>query len=76
MHRPVGWAQQRLGETTDGVVLQKENSEQETRSYHKVMVVHVQDEVLAHDSQTNECNICSVGRRAMVTQSGERLLHA
>lgn len=24
------------------------------------MVVHVHDEVLAHDSQTNECNICSV----------------
>lgn len=32
-------------------------------SYHKAMVIHVKDEVLAHDSQTNEGNVCSVRTR-------------
>lgn len=29
-------------------------------SYHKPVVVHVHDEVLAHDSQTNQSNVCPV----------------
>lgn len=29
-------------------------------TYHKAMIVHVQDEVLAHYSQPDECNISSV----------------
>lgn len=33
---------------------------QESSSYHKAMVVHVHDDVLAHDSQSNQCNVCSV----------------
>lgn len=33
---------------------------QTQKSYHKAVVVHVHDEILAHDSQTNQCNVCSV----------------
>lgn len=31
------------------------------------MVIHVHDEILAHDSQTNQCNVCSVGRGEIIT---------
>lgn len=27
--------------------------------YHEAMVIHVHDEVLAHDSQTDQCDVCS-----------------
>lgn len=29
--------------------------------YHKPVVVHVHDEVLAHHGQTDECDVCPVG---------------
>lgn len=31
-----------------------------TWSHHEAMVIHVHDEVLAHNGQTNQCNVCSV----------------
>lgn len=37
--------------------------------YHKAMVIHVHDEVLAHDSQTNQCDVCSVERTGEFTAS-------
>lgn len=30
------------------------------------MVVHVHDEVLAHDSQPNQCNVCSEIKRSLI----------
>lgn len=32
--------------------------------YHKTVVVHVHDEVLAHHGQTDECDVCPVGEKS------------
>lgn len=40
-------------------------SQQKWRPHHKAMVVHVHDEVLAHNGQTNKCNVCSVETRGI-----------
>lgn len=35
--------------------------------YHEAMVIHVHDEVLAHDSQTNQCDVCSEETTGVIT---------
>ena len=64
--RPVGEVMWLLGEGKRNKfccqVLRKEIGE--GSSYHEAMVIHVHDEVLAHDSQTNQCNVCSVRRKS------------
>lgn len=35
--------------------------------YHEAVVIHVHDEVLAHDSQANQCNVCSEEATGVIT---------
>lgn len=76
------WVRKQQGSTGDQLLLlpslslevrSRKNASQDP--YHKTVVVHVHDEVLAHHGQTDECDVCSVGRRAMmaVTERQEHL---
>lgn len=35
-------------------------------THHKTVIVHVEDEILTHDSQANQGNICSAKKRRSV----------
>lgn len=53
-----------LSEIKGGIHFKKWDTESsESSSYHEAVVIHVHDEVLAHDGQANQCNVCSAGRR-------------